>query len=745
MMRLPLQRPYLVPLVFALLVLGAGWLLYTRVDARLRRELASDLTTIRDSNVAALNEWIAAQERAARTAAADAEVLQSAERLLRQTRQDAQHTRYLRQELRRLLQPVVRHNEFTSFVIARGQRVLASDQPEPWGPLPEPVVDVVSRLPVGQAWLSPPHLRPEPDADAPPSDQESRPALRPVMWTCSPLPTSSEQEPGSLCFTLDPRRSFARVLRLAQFGRTGETYAFGPDGFFLSRSRFEKELREWGLLGPGQTSLLRIQVRDPGTDLEKNGSKLTAPAERPLTRMARSAVRGERGVDVDGYTGYRGTPVVGAWVWIAPHQFGVATEMEVSEAYETLRVVRTSLWALFGILVLATLGLAGGASVIQRLQGTARRAERLGQYTLEERIGQGGMGTVYRAQHALLRRPTALKVIRSVELDSATRVRFEREVQATSQLTHPNTVAIYDYGHAAGGIFYYAMEYLDGITLQELVRSDGAQPQARVLHILEQVCGSLAEAHAAGLVHRDVKPANIMLCRRGGMYDVVKVLDFGLVKAIDSGESLLTAANALAGTPHYMAPEYITEPASADARSDVYAVAAVAFYLLTARLLFDGGNMVSVLTRHMTEEPPRPSTITPEPVAPALEQLLLTCLDKDPARRPKDAGALLEELERLELDVGVRWTQREASAWWHARAELGRPERVAPFTTAPTLAVDLRGRFGSARRAGTRPLRERRRQPEFRQEQEEARGESETLPTRPVEDPRPRGERGPDV
>lgn len=762
MMRIPLQRPYLVPLVFALIVLGAGWLLYTRVDARLRRELASDLTTIRDSNVAALNEWIASQERAARTAAADPEILQAAERLLGQSRpgRDAPHTRYLRQELRRLLEPVVRHNEFTSFVIAQGQRVLASDQPEPWSVLPEPIVEVVGRLPVGQAWLSPPTLEPVGDTPSQPGEAPPPDQLRPVMWTCSPLPSGSEQAPGSLCFTLDPRRSFARVLRLAQFGSTGETYAFGPDGAFLSRSRFEKELRAWGLLGPGQTSLLRIQVREPGTDLEKNGSKVTPPEERPLTRMARSAVRGERGVDVDGYTGYRGKPVVGAWVWIGTHQFGVATEMEVSEAYETLRVVRTSMWALFGILVLATLGLAGGASVIKRLQGTARRAERLGQYTLEERIGQGGMGTVYRAQHALLRRPTALKVIRSVDLDSATRVRFEREVQATSQLTHPNTVAIYDYGHAAGGIFYYAMEYLDGITLQELVRSDGPQPQARVLHILEQVCGSLAEAHAAGLVHRDVKPANIMLCRRGGMYDVVKVLDFGLVKAVDSGESLLTAANALAGTPHYMAPEYITEPTSADARSDVYAVAAVAFYLLTARLLFDGGNMVSVLTRHMTEEPPRPSTITPEPVAPALERLLLTCLDKDPSKRPKDAGALLDQLEKLELETGMRWTQRESSAWWHLRAEPRKAERVAPFTTAPTLAVDLRGRFASARLPAARPARERRRQSEWHPDEwrpderrPDERGgpdnrgkDPDTLATQRIEEkPRRRGERGPDI
>lgn len=725
-MRRALRRPFLVPLGFALLVLAAGWLLNRRVDAQLHRELERNLTTIRDSNVAALTQWIAAQERAAITAAADPEILQTATTYLHQQRRgrDPRHLEYLLQELRRLLRPVVLHNEFTSFAVARGADIVASDAPVAWQRLPSLAADVVENLNVGEAWLSPPLLEPV-EAEEP----------QPVMWSCSPLPTGSESPSAALCFSLDPTRSFSRVLRLAHFGRTGETYAFGLDGLLLSRSRFDEQLRQAGALAPGQSSMFRIAVRDPGRDLKKDKMPAGPIEQRPLTRMARSALQGERGVDVDGYPGYRGTPVVGAWVWIAAHRFGVATEMELSEAYETLRVVRTSMWVLFGILILATLSLAFGARLVERLQGTARRAERLGQYTLVERIGQGGMGTVYRAQHALLRRPTAVKVIRSVDLDSATRIRFEREVQATAQLSHPNTVAIYDFGHAAGGVFYYAMEYLNGITLQELVRSDGPQPQARVVHILQQVCGSLAEAHAAGLVHRDIKPANIMLCRSGGMFDVAKVLDFGLVRNLDSGESLLTAAGALAGTPHYMAPEYITEPRSADARSDVYAVAAVAFYLLTGRLLFDGGSMVSVLTRHMTEEPPRPSTITPQPVEPSLEALLLTCLDKDPDQRPRDAGELLERLEQLQLAHGLRWTQKDARSWWEVRGQALLPEKRVPFTTAPTLAVDLRGRFPG--RFKKSPFgRERRRQPEAPKKSRGPHPRSSRHREQPKDDPR---------
>ena len=209
-----------------------------------------------------------------------------------------------------------------------------------------------------------------------------------------------------------------------------------------------------------------------------------------------------------------------------------------------------------GGLLLVAAAIAFSSRRMYGLQKEVERAARLGQYTLEDKIGEGGMGAVYRARHAFLRRPTAVKLIRSGLATPAMLARFEREVQLTSQLTHPNTIAIYDYGRTPEGIFYYAMEYLPGLPLDRVILDDGPQPEARVVHLVSQICASLAEAHRIGLVHRDVKPANVMLCERGGVYDVVKVLDFGLVKELGAeDDAAVTAMGHIVGTPHYMSPE----------------------------------------------------------------------------------------------------------------------------------------------------------------------------------------------
>ena len=236
---------------------------------------------------------------------------------------------------------------------------------------------------------------------------------------------------------------------------------------------------------------------------------------------------------------------------------------------------------LFG--ALAVLLSTKTSSVIYGLRQTVREARRLGPYTLVEKIGEGGMGAVYRASHALLRRPTAIKILppqRAGQMDLA---RFEREVQMTSQLTSPHTVSVYDYGRTPDGLFYYAMEFLDGIDLEELVRRDGPMPPERVVHILRQVCEALGEAHRAGLIHRDVKPANILLCERGGRFDVAKVVDFGLVKSVGGTDPGVTQENTAPGTPHYMAPEALTSPDRVDARADVYSLGATAYFLLTGQ------------------------------------------------------------------------------------------------------------------------------------------------------------------
>jgi serine/threonine-protein kinase len=328
-------------------------------------------------------------------------------------------------------------------------------------------------------------------------------------------------------------------------------------------------------------------------------------------------------------------------------------------AYET---VRLSVWKVMWLLAAITVATAGSA-VIYGLRREVRHARQLGQYTLEEKLGEGGMGVVYRARHAMLRRPTAVKLLKPERVGEASLRRFEREVQLTAGLSHPNTVSVFDYGRTPDGVFYYAMEYLDGLTLDEVVAGDGPQAPARVAHVMRQVLGALAEAHGIGLVHRDVKPGNVILCERGGVPDVAKVLDFGLVKDAEGGadgDPGLSRDGALLGTPLYLAPEAIRSPA-ADARADLYSVGAVAYFLLTARPVFEGRTVIEVCGQHLHAAPVPPSARLGRRLPEALEAWVMACLEKDPARRPASAAEAAQRLDRASPGV---WTGDDARAWW---------------------------------------------------------------------------------
>jgi eukaryotic-like serine/threonine-protein kinase len=323
--------------------------------------------------------------------------------------------------------------------------------------------------------------------------------------------------------------------------------------------------------------------------------------------------------------------------------------------------------------------------VIFGLRRRVVEARKLGQYTLEERIGEGGMGVVYRARHAMLRRPTVVKLLPPEKAGDANLARFEREVQHTSLLSSPNTVAVFDYGRTPDGTFYYAMELLDGIDLEKLVADAGPQPPARVIHILAQVCAALAEAHEAGLVHRDVKPGNIMLCRHGGAFDVAKVLDFGLVKDLgDAAAAKLSHAGALLGTPLYLSPEALSTPEKVDARADLYAVGAVGYFLATGRPVFEGRTIAELCAHHLCTTPEPPSTHHPVPAD--LEAVILACLEKSPAARPPDARTLRARL--LACAGAGGWTEADARAWWRDAP----PRRAEPpvDATMPTVALAAR-------------------------------------------------------
>ena len=338
----------------------------------------------------------------------------------------------------------------------------------------------------------------------------------------------------------------------------------------------------------------------------------------------------------------------------------------------------------------AVLAAALNSRQIYGLRERIREFGKLGQYTLEEKIGEGGMGIVYRARHALLRRPAAIKLLSKENASETDKARFEREVQLTSHLAHPNTISVFDYGRTADGVFYYVMEYLDGVDLNRLVEAEGPLEPPRAIHILAQICGSLGEAHALDLVHRDIKPANIVLTERIDEPDVVKVLDFGLAKALAQKDAE-TQTSAVLGTPLYLAPEAISAPETIDGRADLYALGAVAYFLLTGHNVFEARTVVELLGRHLLDEVLPPSHHLPRPLPTDLEAIVLRCLAKDRSLRPASAAALRAEL--LACADAASYDKPRAARWWRERgAKLKVRPQVGTSRSPATMAIDFGGR-----------------------------------------------------
>ena len=332
------------------------------------------------------------------------------------------------------------------------------------------------------------------------------------------------------------------------------------------------------------------------------------------------------------------------------------------------------------------------AQVLQRLSRQVQRAREAGSYELVEALGRGGMGEVWRAEHRLLARPAAVKIIRPQVLGAASQTdvqlitrRFMREAQATAVLSSPHTVELYDFGVTNDGAFYYVMELLIGRDLESLVREFGPLPANRAVHLLRQVCHSLAEAHSRSLVHRDIKPANIYVCRMGLDYDFIKVLDFGLVK-FGEGRSIArtfaTGDFVTSGTPGYMAPEVILGAGETDRRADVYALGCVAYWMVTGQLVFEADTVMKMFDQHLHGAPVPPSQRTELPIPPEVDALIMRCLEKDPEKRPCDAA----ELFQLWCGCGPgAWNNEAARQWW----ELHLPELSRPFTLAMPAAPSV--------------------------------------------------------
>lgn len=684
------RHVWLRPLMTLLVLAAVGWVMRAKVEATLKANLRSVLLTTLRTEHEALRLWLGTQRSHAESAVADDQIATAIRSLVANARPETTPVELMNlpqaSDLPRELNPLLTAHQFSGFVVIdRSGRIVSAYSHELVGlVLPDEQRELLKATAfAGKSMMLPPVK----SKVVLPDRHGVERAGVPTMFAVAPVFDESHEVIAALGLRIQPEVEFTRILEIARFGDTGETYAFDRRGVMLSNSRFDEQLRNIGLLPEGEDSTLNISLRDPGVDLTIGARPKLPRSEQPLTRTVTEALAGREGVDVDGYRDYRGVTIVGAWKWLDEEGFGIATEVNVSESHRTLNTINYAFWSLFGLLGVVTLVMLGSMMRADRLTMQARLAalelKRLGQYTLEEKLGEGGMGVVYRARHAMLHRPTAVKFLDAAKTNEKAIARFEREVQLTAQLNHPNTIAIYDYGRTPEGVFYYAMEYLQGINLQDLVERHGPQPEGRVIYILKQVCGSLAEAHSIGLIHRDVKPANILLNARGGLFDFVKLLDFGLVKVTEhANAALVTRAGGVVGTPLYMSPEACKSPDKVDARSDLYAVGAVGYFLLTGTPLFFGDSVLDILQHQAKTIPDPPSKRGGQPVSPELERLLMRCLAKSANDRPATAQELIELLEAL--PTSGSWTGSHAREWW--RRYLPNLTMTSPAMTATSAA-----------------------------------------------------------
>ncbi|HKY62883.1 MAG TPA: serine/threonine-protein kinase [bacterium] len=345
---------------------------------------------------------------------------------------------------------------------------------------------------------------------------------------------------------------------------------------------------------------------------------------------------------------YRYIPAI-QQIWQAAGGFQIFRNAAIAQTIDVL--------ILSGISIMIT-------KILYNFRFDLSRARRLGNYILKSEIGRGGMGVVFEASHAFLTRPTAIKVMVPKGENAGTALaRFEKEVKLSASLTHPNTITIFDYGHCADRTFYYAMEMLEGLDLQKLVEKFGPLPSPRVAYLLNQVCGSLIEAHEKGIIHRDIKPSNIFVTQRGGLYDFVKVLDFGLAKEFRKPEeAALTQAGAFMGTPRYSAPELIQSKAGVDGRTDLYMLGAVGYWALTGHPPFADSDSVDLLVDHVKTIPKRPSEVTELAILPEMDGIIMKCLEKNPRDRFQNPADLIEALKALPF--AKPWNQVAAKDWW---------------------------------------------------------------------------------
>ena len=625
-----------VALAIVLIFFFSIWTVY-QSELTLKENVESKLKTILKIECEAVQQWVKSEKQLASVLTSNEEF---SERLLALDSEPTSNRGLFRKDLARVADSF----ESKDCLLVKSDMTLVADFGDSWlvdqmSELKTPLQEAVrSEKPVFSKLIKP--KRPQP-IDAGVNETNKSFAFIIVV----PVKHASRGVVGCIAIAYDADTELTSVIGSSRTGETGETIALTDTGRLVSKSRFENSSE--GLGSYRDSNGATVQWQKTTADLEA----------RPL--------RDSRGVEA-----------ISVAHWMPSLGIALVTKMDRSEAYAPVIRIRRFMWILFGLLTLTSVSTAFYRWRIYRLRQLAKQSDlerkRLGAYELEEKLGEGGMGVVYRAKHALMRRPTAIKILPPEKSNQASIERFEREVKYTSQLKHPNTISIYDYGRTKNGLFYYAMELLDGLNLEQLVRSEGPLVDGRVVLILQQVCQSLHEAHSMGLIHRDIKPANIMLCDRGGAADTIKVLDFGMVRDRTRASSEFNAT--LSGTPVYMAPECFADPAGIDFRVDIFAVGAVGFYLLTGKSLMEATSLNELRLAHEAdlsktthERLQRVARNSDRPIASTLVDLIARCVAIDRDKRVSSVAEAIEELSRC-LPC-FPWDHQCAREWWQASAE----------------------------------------------------------------------------
>jgi tRNA A-37 threonylcarbamoyl transferase component Bud32 len=620
---------------------GIGTWTYLEVRGSLRDVRAAGLATLAEAKSRSLQLWIEEKTRDAERWASTPALRREAGALAKLAAAgrvcDAAAQRGLQAEIA----PFAQIEEVSLFnVIAKDGRIIASPRPEYCG-LTVSAAFLRELAPVfeGRTVFVPPWREADRIAAAVPGEG-------PFAWIETPVHASDGTVVAALGFGRRAAERFAGLLVLTGRGTTRDAYVFDESARMVTAGRYAAQLAAAGAIDARQAEALGMQVRDPGGDLLA-GFRPSEPAgSRPLTALAAAALArsdGPQGVLLDPYRNYRGARTIGAWRWLPEARLTLAVEIEAGEAYGPLEYVQIAFGVLLVLVLVSTFAAASTSLWAARMR--MREARRVGPYRIEREIGEGGMSHVYLGSHEHLKRPAAVKVLKPHLATDEVVTRFRREAQLCSQLTHPNTIEIYDYGYARDGRWYYAMELLDGLPMEALVRRDGPMPVARVVHLLRQACGSLGEAHARGWVHRDVKPNNLMVCVRAGEHDVLKVVDFGLIKQVNNADTRnLTQYAKVLGTPLYMAPERLRNPADVDARADIYALGAVAYFALAGKAAFDAETDHDIVYKVMNSEPP---PLARGDVPAELEALIRRCLEKERERRPSSIEEVRAVLDML--------------------------------------------------------------------------------------------------